>query len=273
MAECGTPLDDRIDAKVFALNQRATAVLPKWFEGVQIETVGALPVRCEEIWVAYLAAEIYNNADAALICITHNRGRAARILERQMYEALVKANFYVAHPDLARLEYLAMPFRDLALEKQLKRDPASVRYAGIAAAVDVISKKFPEVVTYVAEHKKEIDLRSMVGPQNDPDVDFEYAYNYRRLSQTPHGGVSGMHDVFDYRTDDKVGIWFDGRLPDPTFAVESMTLLLFDYLDLMNSVFHLGKADEIAEFYRENGEIIARLWPDGNADITTTEES
>jgi hypothetical protein len=262
MAECGTPLDDRIDTQVFALNQRATAAFPTWFEGVQIETVGALPVRCGEIWDAYLAAEIYNNADAALICITHNRGRPARILERQMYEALIKANFYVTHPDLARLEYLAMPFRDLALEKQLKRDPASARYTGIAAAVDVISKKFPEVVTYVEKHKKEIDLRSMVGPQNDPDADFEYAFNFRRLSQTPHGSISGMHDVFDYGTDDKVGIWFDGRLPDPTFAVETMTLLLFDYLDLMNGVFHLDKSDEIKAMRNENGEIIKRLWPD-----------
>jgi hypothetical protein len=245
MNQCATTLDDRIDHLTFALNQRATRFISEWYRGVQIEKVGHTPVRFEEMWVTYLAAEIYNNADAALICILHNRGRSARILERQMYEAYIKARFYADNPELARLEYLAMPFRDQHLEDQSGREKTSPRYQSILAAVAAVSSQWPEVAAYVQSHNKEIDLRSMVGPHGDDDVDQEYAFRYRRLSQTPHGSVSGMHDVFDYRDDGNIGIWFDGRLPDPTFALHSMTVMLIGFLEIMNRVHHLGRDEEV----------------------------
>ena len=113
MNGCGTPLDQRIDKDLLVLNQRATNMLPRFFEGVRMEQVGGVPVRFGEVWLAYLAAEMYGNADTALIAIVHNRGRQARILERQMYEMMVKAQYYTQHEKDARLEYLAMPFRDL----------------------------------------------------------------------------------------------------------------------------------------------------------------
>ena len=112
MSSCGTPFDPRIDGDLMAVNQSATALLPRLLTGVQIEQEGSLPVDFSQIWVAYLAAEMYGNADTVLIAIAHNRGRQARILERQMYEMMIKAKFYVANPVDARLEYLSMPFRE-----------------------------------------------------------------------------------------------------------------------------------------------------------------
>ncbi len=267
MRGCGTTLDDRIDPEVFTLNQRATDLIQKWYEGLQIEKVGHMPARFEEIWVAYLAAEIYNNADAALVCIVHNRGRSARILERQMYEALVKARFYADNPDIARLEHLVMPFRDLKLEEQLGRDKESARYKSIAAACDFVAASYPDVMAYLKEHAKEIDLRTMVGPPSDPDADREYAFRVRRLSQTAHGTITGIHDVLDYRADGKLGIWFDGRLPDPTLSVQSMTVMLIGFLDLMNRVYHLGKDDEVRGLWQASGDILKRLSPDAVAEV------
>jgi hypothetical protein len=113
MSGCATPVDGRTDKDLFSVNQHATALLPRFFEGVRMEQIGGMPVRFGEMWLSYLAAEIYGAADAALIAIVHNRGRQARILERQMYEMMIKAHYYIENEDDARLEYLALPFRDL----------------------------------------------------------------------------------------------------------------------------------------------------------------
>jgi hypothetical protein len=64
----------------------ATALLPRFLESVRMEQVVGMPVRYGEMWLSYLAAEIYGAADT---CIDRHRPqprRHARILERQMYE-------------------------------------------------------------------------------------------------------------------------------------------------------------------------------------------
>ncbi len=82
--ECGTTIDDRIDAELFRLNQDATKMIPEMFTSGRFEfDAQGAPREPARVWMAYLAAEAYGYADAMLIAISHNRGRQARILERQ----------------------------------------------------------------------------------------------------------------------------------------------------------------------------------------------
>jgi hypothetical protein len=269
MTRCDTPLDDRIDTELFALNQEATKLIPEWFQGLQIEQDRSLPVHFEQMWVAYFAAEIYGNADTALIAITHNRGRQARILERQMYEALKKAQYYVKNPAEARLEFLAVPFRDKAFWDQMQCDTNSARYAAVLQIIRAASIKFPDVAEYATSHSREKSLRDMVGPQNDATVNHEYAFHYRRLSQTPHGTVLGMEDVLDYRPDGNIGIKFDSWLDDPNFAVQNMTIYLITFLDLLSDVFALGRDEAVKSLEDRNNTIVARLHPKEYAEVHT----
>ena len=268
MSECATPLDDRIDTQLLALNQRATGALPEYLAGVRVEHVGGLPVNCADLWVAYLAAELYGNADATLVAISHNRGRQARILVRQMFENRTKARYYAANPEPARLEFLSWPFRDLQLCEQYQLDPASIRVTEAQKAIDNISAKFPEVATY-AKSTREASLKQMVDSMHATAVesDHEYAFHYRRLSQTSHGTIPGMGDVLDFGTDGKLGIRFDSRLDDPNFEVQLMTIYILDYLRLLNDQFSLGRETEIEAMEQESSEILARLYPGQNLGV------
>ncbi|HEX3462519.1 MAG TPA: DUF5677 domain-containing protein [Candidatus Elarobacter sp.] len=262
MTGCGTALDERIDEDLLALNQKATALLPQFFEGVQMEQLGNMPVRFGEAWVSYLAAEIYGAADTALIAIVHNRGRQARILERQMYEMMIKAHYYIENEDDARLEYLALPFRDLEFQQQMQWDQQAPRYVEAANAVQKVAQQFPDVAVYVQKNTREKSVRQMVGESKDQDAIREYAFHYRRLSQTPHGAILGMFDVLDLRPDGNIGIRFDSRLDDPNFAIQNMTLYVITFLELVDEVFALGRGAEIEALKSESEATLARLWPD-----------
>jgi hypothetical protein len=262
MTGCATPLDTRVDAELVALNQRATSLIPDFFTGVRIEQQGGVPIRFEEMWVSYFAAEMLGNADAALITIVHNRGRQARILERQMYEVLKKTEYYVAHPDEARLELLAAPWRDKEFAEQMQWDQASVRYVSILKAIDTVSRRFPDVPQYARHHRREKTFREMVGDQCDIEATHEYAFNYRRLSQTAHVAAAGMEDVFDYRSDGNIGIKFDSRLADPDFAIQNMTLYLISFLNVVNQLFELGRDEEVDDLTACSDQIMARLRPE-----------
>jgi hypothetical protein len=262
MTGCAAPLDTRADTELLALNQRATSMIPEFFKGLQIEQQGGVPSRCEEMWVAYFAAEMFGNADAAIITIVHNRGRQARILERQMYEVLKKAEYYVAHADEARLELLAAPWRDKEFAEQMHWDQSSIRYASILKAIEVVSQRFPEVPQYARQHRREKTFREMVGDQHDTNAAQEYAFNYRRLSQTAHVAAAGMEDVFAYRADGNMDVKFDSRLPDPDFAIQNMTLYLIAFLDLANRLYGLGRELEIDELAAWSDRVMARLRPE-----------
>jgi hypothetical protein len=267
MSGCGTSLDERINQDLLALNQRATALLPRFFEGVQMEQEGNMPVRFGEAWLSYLAAEIYGAADTALIAIVHNRGRQARSLERQMYEMMIKAHYYIENEPDARLEYLALPYRDLEFMQQMQWDQQAPRYVGAAKAAKTVAQRFPDVETYVQKNTWEKSVHKMVGDSKDPDVIREYAFHYRRLSQTPHGTILGMLDVLDFRSDGNIGIRFDSRLHDPNFAVQNMTIYLIAFLELVNGVFDLKRNSEIDTLKAASEVTLARLWPDAYREI------
>jgi hypothetical protein len=203
-----------------------------------------------------------------LIAIMHNGGRQARILERQMYEMMVKAQYYSANENDARLEYLAMPFRDIEFMNQMGWGFASPRYAAAAKAANVMAQRFPDASTYARENPREKPVRKMVGPNEDKDAIHEYAFHYRRLSQTPHGTASGMLDVLDFRSDGNIGIRFDSWLQDPNFAIQNMTIYLIAFLELVNGVFDLGRESEIEELKKASEAALSRLWPDAYAEAT-----
>jgi hypothetical protein len=106
----------------------------------------------------------------------------------------------------------------------------------------------------------------MVGESKDQDAIREYAFHYRRLSQTPHGTILGMFDVLDLRPDGNIGIRFDSRLNDPNFAVQNMTTYLITFLELVDKVFALGRGAEIAALKGDSEATLARLWPEAYAE-------
>jgi len=257
--ECGTTLDPRIDQELLAVHQEATKLIPALFEGIQMKMKGSLPDDCARVWLAYLAAEVYGNADAAIIAIVHNRGRQAQILERQLFECITKAEYYINNPDEARLEFLALPFRDKKYMDALQVDPTAKKYVACVNAIDVISKTFPEVPEYAKlNDSKERPFAQMLGDMNDPDVRKEYALRYRRKSQTPHGTVVGMFDVLEF-SDTGCIVKFDSRLFDPNLSIAEMTIFLLKFLDLLDQYLGTKRWNEIEVLDGRLNEIIKRL--------------
>jgi hypothetical protein len=262
MTECATPLDPRVDRELIELSQRATRLLPDFVANVRLELDrDGLPADCTLMWLTYLAAEVYGYSDAALICILHNRGRQSRILERQCYECLKKAEYYVAHPDEARLEFLAWPFREKRFRDDLRTDTHSERYRAVERAIRAVTSRFPEVLQYADTNRRERPFREMVGDMNAASS-AEYAFHYRRLSQTPHGSVMGMEDVFDFRDDGNIGVRFDSRLEDPNFALQLIALYVIGFLDVLNRALALERGEEVDALQRASNDIMARLRPE-----------
>lgn len=274
---CATKIDDRVDGELFRVNQDATKMIPEMFSGgrFELDAQGA-PTEPAKVWMAYLAAEAYGYADATLIAVTHNRGRQARILERQVYECVKRAEYYAANPCEARLEFLAWPWRDKRMHDDLGYPRDSPRYKSIELAIKNITSKYPEVPIYAARYgNKERRFYEMVVDPQKPETARDYAFHYRRLSQTAHGSVSGMADVFDWRDDG--GVWairFDSRVEDPNLEVLDVTIYLVHLLDILDGVLERRKWESDIQPLdtRLNG-VIARLYPDRADELIRTESS
>src|SRR5580692_1158748 len=258
--ECGTTLDPRIDRDMFDLNQRATGMIPTLFDNGRFELdPDGLPKNCSHVWLAYLAAEVYGNADAAVIAILHNRGRQAQILERQLFECKTKAEYYVVNPEEARLEFLAWPFRDKKFMDDLQVAKTARRYVAAENAIAIVSRKYPEVPGYAEKYGfKERPFADMLGDMSNPDVKKAYAFQYRRKSQTPHGSVTGMQDVLEFN-ETGVTIKFDSRLDTPNIALAEMTMHLISFLDLVDQQLETNRWSEIEPRDKGLNEMIARL--------------
>jgi hypothetical protein len=161
---------------------------------------------------------------------------------------------------MTRLEYLALPFRDIEFQNQMQWDQQLPRYVEAASAAQRVTQQFPEVDVYVQKNPREKSVRQMVGEWKDPDAIREYAFHYRRLSQTPHGAILGMFDILDLRTDGNIGICFDSRLDDPNLAIQNMTTYLVTFLELVDKVFAFGRGSDIADLKADSNATLARLW-------------
>jgi hypothetical protein len=258
--ECGTTLDPRTDRDLFDLTQQATALIPKLFHGVRLELdSGGLPRNFAHVWLAYLAAEVYGNADAAVIAVLHNRGRQAQILERQLFECQAKAEYYIVNANEARLEFLAWPFREKKLMDDLQVERTAIRYVAAGNAISRVSEKYPEVLEYAAKYGfKERPFAEMLGDMNNPDVRKHYAFQYRRKSQTPHGSITGMSDVLEFNESGFI-IKFDSRLDNPNMALAEIAMHLIYFLDLLDQQLGANRWTEIEPLDKRLNDVIARL--------------
>jgi hypothetical protein len=269
MPGCATPLDPTLDPELVELNQRATKMLPAFFVDLRLDLdEDGMPVDPLRLWLAYLSALVYSNADASLICIAHNRSRESRVLERQIFECMKKAEFYVANPEEARLEFLAWPYRQKKLLDDLHFDKQSPRFVSVEKAIATVSNKYPEVAAHAAKYNnKERPFREMVGDANDDAALAEYAFHYRRPSQTPHGSVTGMEDVLDFRPDGYVGVKFDSRLDDANASLHLATIYVINVLDLLNKCLGLTRDAEVDALWKSSNALLARMHPDEHADV------
>jgi len=240
--------------------------MPEFFVSFRMQ-LGAdgVPANAGELWLAYTAALAYGAADALLLCVLHNRGREAIILERQIVEYFIRARYYNEHPDEARLEFLAWPLRDKKFLDDIGLDTGSERYRAAEAACRVVQVKFPEAYKYAdANRGRERHFAGMYGDMNDASVRAEYAFKIRRTSQTLHGSVVGMQDVLDFR-DGFIGIKFDSRSDDPNFCIESATIHLIEFLNVINATLALNRDADVLGLQEGIDAILARRHPTEHA--------
>jgi hypothetical protein len=275
MLKCDTALDTRVDSELIGLCQRATQLLPEFFTRfrMQLDSDG-VPANASELWLAYTAALAYGAADALLLCVLHNRGREAIIVERQIVEYFFRAKYYAEHPEEARFEFLAWPLRDKKFLDDIGLETGSERYRAAEDACDLVQKKFPDAYRYAeAKRGRERDFASMYGDMNEASVRAEYAFKIRRTSQTLHASVVGMQDVLDFSSDGVIGIKFDSRSDDPNFCIESATIHLIEFLNIINATLALTREADVLALQQRMDAILARRHPRSTQEASSHKDS
>lgn len=261
--KCSYSLDERIDSEVAQLCWTLLhSIQPYLGDQVNINVKNHLGVVREafpdpvQSWVVYYAALILGASDAALTLAVHNLGREARILARQIFEYTFKARYFATHPRQAKTELETEPFRDLWLLEDLGYDRRMARYRRLKAECLQLARKRPALYA----HAKKTRRRE---PPSVPDSmgrksrkrGATYGLHYRLRSQTMHGGILGMREVFTEQ-----GIQFDSREADPNFTLADICRYLIAFLKIMNGVFSLGKTLEIDTFADDVKRIEDRLF-------------
>jgi hypothetical protein len=207
-------------------------------------------------WVIYYAALVLGASDAALTLAVHNLGREAKILARQIFEYTFKAQFFAGHPRQAKRELETGPFRELWLLEDLDYDRRRARYRRLKAECLQLARKRPKLYAYAKKtrRKEPPSVPDSMGRRSRQRV-ATYGLHYRLRSQTMHGSVLGMRDIFTEQ-----GIQFDSREPDPNFALADICRYLIAFLRIMNGVLSLGKAKEIDASSDHIGRIERRLF-------------
>jgi len=198
-----------------------------------------------ETWTTYLAVLIAGTADAALTAVLHNLGREARALVRQVFECGAKAAYFAGHPRIAKLELESEPFRELTLLDELGYDKRTRRYRDVKRECNALRRARPTL----AKHAKGRELPSVkatVGRRKSRKTEKSYAFHYRIASQTVHGGILGMRDVFGEN-----GVNFDGREDNPNLALLFMSSYILVFLRVLNDVFKLARDADLDAFTAE----------------------
>lgn len=261
---CQYVLDDRLDKPLVDLNQRIYRSLQSFLDGkVNIRLAPGVFLGKQllpdavQVWVAYLASLIYGAADSALTLSLHNLGREARILERQIYEYVMKAWYFQRHPRVARKELEVMPFRDLSFITQAGVDRRKKRYREAKAICDKLRVTRPALAAYAkSTETKDVPSvkQSMPGRMKSRKKDRTYTRAYRWPSQTVHATVLGMESVFKDN-----GLKFDSRLDDPNITVLMVSRSLVTFMTVVENVFALNKGAEITAMHNDLAAIEARL--------------
>jgi hypothetical protein len=81
-----------------------------------------------------------------------------------------------------------------------------------------------------------------------------YALHYRVTSQMAHATFAGSGNIWS-----EDGVSFDSREALPNFAIESSTVYLLAFLELVDKHLELGVSRAVDEFKRRWNEIFNRL--------------
>ncbi len=249
--KCSYQLDDRIDAELGQLCwDLLRAIQPYLGDRVDI------PLRMRQattrellpdpvmVWTLYYASLILGASDGALTLSVHNLGREARILTRQVFEYLFKAQYFAKHPREARRELETEPFRELWLLDDLGYDRRTARYRRLKAECDLVAKKRPRLYEYAKKtrRKEPPTVPESMGRQSRRRRD-AYGFHYRLPSRTLHGSVLGIRDTVTAE-----GVKFDSRDADPHLTLLDLARYLAAFLRILNGVFSLGKGKDIDRF-------------------------
>jgi len=187
-------------------------------------------------YIVYAASLIHGAADAALTLILHNLGREAKILERQVFECWVRAQYYANDPDEARDALYSTAFAEMRLMDDLGYDTSSDRYRNMAKLCKRIARVRPDATRY-----REPTIRKIVGakPEN-PELLRFYSLHYRIASQMVHGTFAGASGVM---AEDQIS--FDSRQRNPNYTIEAITAYILAFLELADARLALGLGERI----------------------------
>lgn len=249
--QCHYELDQRPDSDLVTLNQTAyrfiEAALGKNYP-LRIEDDG-LP-NPVEYYLLYVAALIHGAADAVLTLILHNLGREARILERQIFEYWVRAQYYAGNPEEAKLYMLSTPFRERQILDELGYDKTAERYIRVQRECEEIFATYPDAAKY-----REPPLRDILGPKEDERMTALYALNYRVHSQMAHGTIAGVGGVWG-----EDGLQLDSRQKNPNLSLEAVTAYVLGFLELMNKHLRISASAQIETLKDKFHIAQTRLW-------------
>jgi len=250
--KCEYALDERLDKDLVNLNQRLYRhIQPMLGDQAKITMQPGLYLGRQllpdpvQSWVIYYASLIAGAADAALTLSLHNLGREARILERQVFEYVMKAWYFQRHRREAKWELEAMPFRQLRFYNQTGMDKRRKLYREVRALVTKLKKTRPALARYAKKTEREEGpslMTAMPGRKKSSRKTESYARSYRWPSQTLHGTVLGMDSVFK-----EAGIQFDSRLDDGNLPLWGISQHVLTFLTIVDSVFALHQSADIAQ--------------------------
>ena len=265
---CAKDLDQRIDPELLELTQEAVKMIPTMYGAkytVERDELGN-PKNFSSIWTAYLAAAMYANAQGVTALLVHGYGIQATALERQGYEVLKRLEFYVAHEEDARLEYLAWPWREKKLLDDIGADKTSKRYKEAVEAIAATKKSFPEIEEYALKNNsKERSLADMIGIGNDADVAKEYAFRYRLPSQLTHLSIAGAeHFLRSDGTPNRLIINFGSTILDPNFVLEQLAMTVIRVLDILDQTLNTNRWPEIKKLDQRLNAVMKRLHPESS---------
>ena len=247
---CSYELDDRVDKELANLCQ-------KTYRSLQNALTPQIKLRRGEnglpdpvqYYLLYTTALVYGAADALVTLVLHNLGREARLLERQIFECSVRAEFYANNPDVARLALLSTPFQEKKLLDQLGYDKTSQRYLRISKTCDEVAAKHPESRIF-----REPSLLEMIRRNKDIELTRFYTLHYRLSSQLAHATLAGVGSVWG-----KKGLSFDSRLSNPNWSLEMVCVYLLSFMNLLNEHLEVGIKDTIGDLTIEWKRVEKRL--------------
>jgi hypothetical protein len=245
---CNYELDQRADLELVNLTQAIYRAIPRALEGkanIALDDDG-LP-DAGQYYLLYVASLIYGAADAALTLTLHNLGREARILERQVFECLVRAAYYAANPEEAKLALLSTAHQEMKLLDQLGYSTDAERYRRVRKVANEVDAQHKFARAY-----REPQLRDILSAPGNEGLQRMYALNYRVSSLMAHASFNGAGAIMK-----EEGLSFDSREELVNFGIASVTVCLLAFMELINLHLKLG-IDEQIETFKEQWQQVER---------------